>query len=148
MTPTINREELKTKIDDQEDFEKLVDKLGHVPLPPYIARPDTVEDRYRYQTVYAKKRGAVAAPTAGLHFTSKVLDRLERKGIQIREITLHVGPGTFQPVRSEIVEEHAMEAERFEISSEAAETIRRAKTEGKRIIVPEAFCRGFGENSA
>jgi len=124
----------RLRFDCQGNFEALVDRLGHVPLPPYISRPDTDEDRNRYQTVFAKRRGAVAAPTAGLHFTPNVLDRLRRKGVQIQEITLHVGPGTFQPVRSEMVEEHHMEAEYFEVSSEAAGTIQRARNEGKRII--------------
>ena len=124
----------RLRFDYQGKFEDLVDKLGHVPLPPYIARPDTAEDRNRYQTVFAKKRGAVAAPTAGLHFTRKILDQLQKKGVQIQEITLHVGPGTFQPVRSEIVEEHQMEAENFEVSSEAACAIQQARTKGKRII--------------
>ena len=97
----------KLKFDFEGNFEVLVDRLGHVPLPPYLARPDTAEDSNRYQTVFAKKRGAVAAPTAGLHFTPAVFDRLRAKGIQWQEITLHVGLGTFQPVRSDTLEEHS-----------------------------------------
>ena len=110
----------KLKFDFEGNFEALVDRLGHVPLPPYLARPDTAEDRNRYQTVFAKKRGAVAAPTAGLHFTPAVFDRLRAKGIQWQEITLHVGLGTFQPVRSDTLEEHRMEPESFEVTLETA----------------------------
>jgi S-adenosylmethionine:tRNA ribosyltransferase-isomerase len=115
-------------------LDEIIDQLGHVPLPPYIPRPDDSEDRQRYQTVYAKSWGAVAAPTAGLHFTEHVFDRLREKGIQWCEITLHVGPGTFQPVRSEQIEEHRMEPERFQISSEAARIINQARNQGRRVI--------------
>ena len=111
-----------------------IDRLGHVPLPPYIRRPDEPDDRDTYQTVYAKVRGAVAAPTAGFHFTERVLGALAACGIETCEITLHVGLGTFQPVRTEHVEEHRMEAERFEISECAAATINRALEDGRRVI--------------
>jgi S-adenosylmethionine:tRNA ribosyltransferase-isomerase len=111
-----------------------IDQLGHVPLPPYIRRPDEPPDRETYQTVYAKVRGAVAAPTAGFHFTERVLGALAARGIETCEITLHVGLGTFQPVRTEHVEEHRMEAERFEVSESAAATINRALEEGRRVI--------------
>jgi S-adenosylmethionine:tRNA ribosyltransferase-isomerase len=111
-----------------------IDRLGHVPLPPYIRRPDEPPDRETYQTVYAKVRGAVAAPTAGFHFTERVLRELAARGIETCEITLHVGLGTFQPVRTEHVEEHRMEAERFEISESAAATISRALDKGRRVI--------------
>jgi S-adenosylmethionine:tRNA ribosyltransferase-isomerase len=124
----------KLKFDFEGNFEALVDKLGHVPLPPYLARPDTAEDSNRYQTVYAKKRGAVAAPTAGLHFTPAVFDRLNAKGIQWQEITLHVGLGTFQPVRSDTVEEHRMEPESFEVTQETANRIQCAIAGKKRVI--------------
>ena len=115
-------------------LDEIIDQLGHVPLPPYIPRPDDGEDKQRYQTVYAKSLGAVAAPTAGLHFTERIFDRLRERGIQWCEITLHVGLGTFQPVHSEQIEEHRMEKERFEISSEAARIINEAKHQGRRII--------------
>ena len=115
-------------------LDEIVDQLGHVPLPPYISRPDDREDKLRYQTVYAKSVGAVAAPTAGLHFTEHVFERLREKGIQCCEITLHVGPGTFRPVRSEVIEEHRMEKERFEISNEVARMITEAKSQGRRIV--------------
>ena len=111
-----------------------VDRLGHVPLPPYVSRPDEPQDRQAYQTVYAKVCGAVAAPTAGFHFTKRVLDALIAQGIEICEITLHVGPGTFRPVRVENVEDHTMESERFEISDAAAQAITKAMDERRRVI--------------
>jgi S-adenosylmethionine:tRNA ribosyltransferase-isomerase len=114
--------------------EEAIDRLGHVPLPPYIQRADGPLDRETYQTVYAKIRGAVAAPTAGLHFTENVIDSLRARGIETCEITLHVGLGTFQPVRTERVEEHKMETERFEISAQAAEAINQALSDGRRVI--------------
>ena len=115
-------------------LEDAIDKLGHVPLPPYIHRGDEASDRATYQTVYAKVRGAVAAPTAGLHFTPRVLTALAERGIESCEITLHVGLGTFQPVRAEQIEDHQMEAESYEISAAAATTINRALDQRHRII--------------
>ena len=117
-----------------EDFFATVEKIGHVPLPPYIDRPDRTADRDRYQTVYARERGSVAAPTAGLHFTPKVLARLQERGIETADITLHVGLGTFQPVHVERVEEHKLHGERFAISAEAAEQLARARAAGRRIV--------------
>jgi S-adenosylmethionine:tRNA ribosyltransferase-isomerase len=114
--------------------EEAIDRLGHVPLPPYIRRTDTPHDRAAYQTVYAKARGAVAAPTAGLHFTQQVLGALQTRGMESCEITLHVGLGTFQPVRTERVENHHMEAERYEVSETAATAINRALDERRRVI--------------
>lgn len=114
--------------------EDALDRLGHVPLPPYIQRKDEATDRTTYQTVYAKVRGAVAAPTAGLHFTEKVLGELAGRGIETCEVTLHVGLGTFQPVRVENIEEHRMEGERYVVSESAAATINRAIDQGRRII--------------
>lgn len=114
--------------------ENAVDLLGHIPLPPYIQRPDCASDRETYQTIFAKVRGAVAAPTAGLHFTESILGALQARNIETCEITLHVGLGTFQPVRTEIAEEHKMEAERFEISDHTALAINRAM-DGKRRII-------------
>lgn len=112
----------------------LIDRLGHVPLPPYIRRPDESEDHQTYQTVYAKVRGAVAAPTAGFHFTERVLEAVRQRGIETCEITLHVGLGTFQPVRVKRVEEHNMETERYEISESAASALNQAVRHGRRII--------------
>jgi S-adenosylmethionine:tRNA ribosyltransferase-isomerase len=114
--------------------EDAIDRLGHVPLPPYIRRTDEPHDRAAYQTVYAKMRGAVAAPTAGLHFTEQALRALHVCGVESCEITLHVGLGTFQPVRSERVENHRMEAERYEVSEIAAAMINQALQTGRRVI--------------
>ncbi|HEX5411060.1 MAG TPA: tRNA preQ1(34) S-adenosylmethionine ribosyltransferase-isomerase QueA [Terriglobia bacterium] len=111
-----------------------IDRLGHVPLPPYVGRPDEATDRDTYQTVYARVRGAVAAPTAGLHFTQRILDALQARKIEICEITLHVGPGTFRPVQAERVEDHKMEMEWFEISDAAAGSVNRTLEEGRRVI--------------
>jgi S-adenosylmethionine:tRNA ribosyltransferase-isomerase len=111
-----------------------IDRCGHVPLPPYIRRADEPRDRETYQTVYAKVRGAVAAPTAGFHFTERVLSEIRARGVETCEITLHVGLGTFQPVRTEVVEEHRMEFERYEISEASAAAINRALDEGRRIV--------------
>ncbi len=107
---------------------------GHVPLPPYIKRDDTFSDESRYQTVYAHEEGSVAAPTAGLHFTQQILDEIQAKGIETVRVTLHVGPGTFLPVRSERVEDHHMHYERYEVSPETADAINRAKREGRKIV--------------
>ncbi len=115
-------------------IEDAIDRLGHVPLPPYIRRADEARDRETYQTIYAKVRGAVAAPTAGFHFTETVLEALRERQIQTCEITLQVGLGTFQPVRVERVEEHKMEAERYEISQAAAVALNGALEQGRRII--------------
>ena len=117
-----------------ENFFRVVEKLGHIPLPPYIAREDSSGDRERYQTVYARERGSVAAPTAGLHFTEEILGRMRERGIESCEVTLHVGLGTFQPVRVERVEEHQLHAEAYSISEEAAEKIERARGVGRRIV--------------
>jgi S-adenosylmethionine:tRNA ribosyltransferase-isomerase len=111
-----------------------VDAVGHVPLPPYIKREDASEDRDRYQTVFARERGSVAAPTAGLHFTPDLLSSLSALAVETTEITLHVGYGTFQPVRVERVEDHRLHAERYEIGVEAACAINRALDEERRVI--------------
>jgi len=116
------------------DFFKVVEKLGHVPLPPYILRNDRPADQERYQTVYARDRGSVAAPTAGLHFTPEILARVRERGIQMAELTLHVGLGTFQPVRAKVVEEHRLHKEAYSISPETAEAVNRARTERRRIV--------------
>ncbi len=118
----------------EDEFFGLVEKIGHIPLPPYIARDDSSKDRERYQTVYARERGSVAAPTAGLHFTPEILARLREGGIETAEVTLHVGLGTFQPVRSERVEEHRLHSEAYSISEEAAEKMSRARRESRRIV--------------
>jgi S-adenosylmethionine:tRNA ribosyltransferase-isomerase len=122
------------RFDPADDFFSRVEEIGHVPLPPYIARDDRSGDRERYQTVYARERGSVAAPTAGLHFTPEILERLRERDIETAEITLHVGLGTFQPIRVEEVEEHRLHRERYNISGRAAEQINRAVDAGRRII--------------
>ena len=118
----------------EEDFFGFVEKIGHVPLPPYIARADSDGDRERYQTVYARETGSVAAPTAGLHFTPEIVECIRERGIETAEITLHVGLGTFQPVRVERVEEHQLHAEAYSISAEAAEKIGRARNQSRRVV--------------
>jgi S-adenosylmethionine:tRNA ribosyltransferase-isomerase len=116
------------------DFLDRIARVGHVPLPPYIARADSAADRERYQTVYARERGSVAAPTAGLHFTAEVLAQIAGRGIETAEITLHVGLGTFQPVRVERVEEHKLHREPFTITHEAASKINSALAASRRVI--------------
>ena len=116
------------------DFFALVEKIGHIPLPPYIDRADSAADRERYQTVYAQERGSVAAPTAGLHFTPEILARIHERGIETTEITLHVGLGTFQPVRTEKVEDHHLHSESYSISDEAAARIQQARQDARRIV--------------
>ena len=116
------------------DFFAVIEQIGHVPLPPYIARDDRGGDRERYQTVYAQERGSVAAPTAGLHFTAEILERLHRRGVETAEVTLHVGLGTFQPVHAERVEDHKLHLESYRISPNAAAQINQAKALGRRIV--------------
>jgi len=119
---------------DVGKFEDALDRLGHVPLPPYIARPDEPEDRSRYQTIFARRPGAVAAPTAGLHFTEGVVNRLRECGIELCTLTLYVGPGTFQPVRTREVERHQMQAEAYEIPEATSAAIHRARSAGRPIL--------------
>jgi S-adenosylmethionine:tRNA ribosyltransferase-isomerase len=114
--------------------DRAVERLGHVPLPPYIRRPDRAEDRARYQTVYAREEGSVAAPTAGLHFTNDLLLRLEARGIDRAELVLHVGPGTFRPVRVDDVRDHRLEAEPFVVSADTAAAVARARARGGRVV--------------
>jgi S-adenosylmethionine:tRNA ribosyltransferase-isomerase len=115
-------------------FEEILERQGEVPLPPYIRRPGTEADRQTYQTVYAERKGAVAAPTAGFHFTEALLDRLRQKGIQIVPITLHVSYGTFMPVRDQDIRNHQMHSETYSIPEDTADAVNRAKTEGRRIV--------------
>jgi len=114
--------------------EENLERLGHVPLPPYIDRPDEAADRQRYQTVYARRPGAVAAPTAGLHFTPEILDKLKAKGCELCEVTLDVGLGTFQPVHTETLEEHKIHAEAYEITPDVADKICRAKSKSRPVL--------------
>jgi S-adenosylmethionine:tRNA ribosyltransferase-isomerase len=116
------------------DPDQAIARLGHVPLPPYIRRPDDEADRERYQTVYAREPGSVAAPTAGLHFSDELLGRLAARGIGRAELVLHVGPGTFRPVTAARVEEHRIEPEPFSIPAETAEAIGRTRAAGGRVV--------------
>lgn len=124
------------QFDPNIDFWKEIERVGKTPLPHYIERNDgeSADDRERYQTVYAERRGAIAAPTAGLHFTNEILERLRAKGVQIVEITLHVGYGTFEPVRVVDLTEHKVLPERIEVSEEAAKALNQARREGRRIV--------------
>lgn len=115
-------------------FEEWLEREGHIPLPPYLQREDDAEDRERYQTVFSRTPGAVAAPTAGLHFTQELLAELEAKGVKIAYLTLHTGLGTFQPVRVERIEDHRIHTERYFIPDATAEEIRSAKARGSRVI--------------
>ena len=112
----------------------ILQRIGHIPLPPYIKRADEPSDRTRYQTVFAEKDGSIAAPTAGLHFTEGILQSLRKKGVGIISVTLHIGPGTFRPVKAEEVERHPMEPEWTEIPAEASLQIEQTKRKGKRVI--------------
>jgi S-adenosylmethionine:tRNA ribosyltransferase-isomerase len=116
------------------DFFAVLDRIGHMPLPPYIHRDDAHEDRDRYQTVYASERGSVAAPTAGLHFTPQALDALSAKGVEVARVTLHVGLGTFAPIRVENIGEVHLHRERYSITAATADAINRARNEGRRIV--------------
>lgn len=116
------------------DFFGILDRIGHVPLPPYISRADSSQDHDRYQTVYAEPRGSVAAPTAGLHFTPEILRRIEESRIETTQITLHVGLGTFQPIRVERVEDHKIHVEKYTISPEASAAINQALRSSRRIV--------------
>jgi len=120
--------------DDGSSVDEAVDTIGHVPLPPYIKRTDRTDDRDRYQTVFARARGSIAAPTAGLHFTPALVDTLRARGIETAAVTLHVGYGTFQPVRVDRVEDHRIEPEEYEISEAAAAALAAARAENRRVI--------------
>lgn len=118
------------------DLDAALDRVGRTPLPPYIKRErDAIDrDRERYQTVFARERGAIAAPTAGLHFTPEIIEAIRAKGVRVAEITLHVGYGTFEPVRAEVLSEHRVSPERYEVTGETAAILNDAKSEGRRII--------------
>jgi S-adenosylmethionine:tRNA ribosyltransferase-isomerase len=119
---------------DERSVQEHLDRLGHIPLPPYIDRADEGADRERYQTVFAKRPGAIAAPTAGLHFTPEVLDQIQRRGAEICELTLDVGLGTFQPIHAETLDGHAMHAENYEIPELTARRIHEARAVGRPIL--------------
>jgi len=125
------------RLEAEGDLEELIDRFGQAPLPPYIKRDsEKIEesDAERYQTIYARERGSIAAPTAGLHFTEEIIDQIKARGIEVVELTHHVGYATFQPVRVEQIEEHKIEAEIYTIPQSTSEAINRAKDEGRRVI--------------
>ncbi len=119
---------------DQNNISHHFERLGHVPLPPYIERADEISDRERYQTVFAKQPGAIAAPTAGLHFSTEILEKIRDRGVEICELTLHVGLGTFQPIHGETLENHVMHAESYEIPAETADRIQAARDARRPIL--------------
>jgi S-adenosylmethionine:tRNA ribosyltransferase-isomerase len=120
--------------EDGSPVREAIEAIGHIPLPPYIKRADVPADRDRYQTVYADAKGSIAAPTAGLHFTPRILDALQARGVERAAVTLHVGYGTFQPVRVDRVEDHRVEAEQYEVSQQTADAVTRARRDGRRVI--------------
>ena len=130
----VDRDEGFFNLRFSESVMSLSVKAGHMPLPPYIKRDDELADRERYQTVYGEKKGAVAAPTAGLHFDEGLLQAIRNKGVHTAMVTLHVGAGTFQPVRSDTIEEHQMHAEYLEVSEEVCGQVRQCKERGGRVI--------------
>ena len=144
---------VRFQVEGATSLDAAVDALGHMPLPPYITRDDRPADRDRYQTVYATARGSIAAPTAGLHFSRDVLAALHGRGAEWATVTLHVGYGTFKPVRTEVVEDHVVDEERLEVSAEAARAVAAAKARGNRVIAVgttttralESAARGTGQ---
>ena len=122
------------KFHGEQSVLSILDDIGHMPLPPYIDRPDENSDRERYQTVYNKKPGAVAAPTAGLHFDDDLLEQIKAKGVELAFVTLHVGAGTFQPVKVDEIADHIMHAEYVEVSDEVVEQIKNTKNNGGRVV--------------
>lgn len=124
----------RLRFDSAQDVIELLDSHGHLPLPPYITHAATEHDEERYQTVFARQPGAVAAPTAGLHFDAAMLDALRARGVQLAHVTLHVGAGTFKPVRAEQVEAHVMHSERYTVPPETVAAIREARARGGRVI--------------
>ncbi|MBQ3461887.1 MAG: tRNA preQ1(34) S-adenosylmethionine ribosyltransferase-isomerase QueA, partial [Clostridia bacterium] len=128
----VNEGNRLVKFEYEGVFEEVLDRLGEMPLPPYITKK--LEDKDRYQTVYAKNPGSAAAPTAGLHFTPELLDRIKAKGINIGYVTLHVGLGTFRPVKAEEVTEHKMHSEFYILPEETAELVNKTKEKGKRVV--------------
>lgn len=146
------------KFEVKDDFDRMIDQIGETPLPPYIKREQgsTESDRERYQTIYADRRGAIAAPTAGLHFSPEVLAKVEARGVRVAQITLHVGYGTFEPVRVDDVSQHAVAAESFSIEEQAASLINQARHRGGRIVAVgtttvralESACGSNGEIAA
>lgn len=130
----IARHDALFELEFDEDVLPLLERIGHIPLPPYIDRPDDAADRERYQTVYAQRAGAVAAPTAGLHFDEALLQTLRESGVETAYVTLHVGAGTFQPVRVERIEEHHMHREWLEVGQDVVDAVAACRSRGGRVI--------------
>jgi S-adenosylmethionine:tRNA ribosyltransferase-isomerase len=128
------RRTIRLRADAGGRVDDAIDRIGHIPLPPYIRRDDRPSDRDRYQTVYARERGSVAAPTAGLHFSASLLAALASQGIERTHVTLHVGYGTFKPMRAARIEDHVVDAEGFSVTPPAADALTRARRDGRRII--------------
>ena len=128
------RRTIRLWADRDLDVTDAIDRIGHIPLPPYIKRADRAADRDRYQTIYARERGSIAAPTAGLHFTPGTLAALQARGVELTEVTLHVGYGTFKPIRTNRVDDHVVDPEAFVVSGVAASAITRARRERRRVI--------------
>ena len=128
------RRSVRLWTDGGVDVRTAIDRIGHIPLPPYIKRDDRPSDHERYQTIYASDRGSVAAPTAGLHFTELLLRDLQAMGVAVVEVTLHVGYGTFKPVRADTVEEHSVDAEAVTVPQQAADSLTAALRENRRVI--------------
>jgi len=149
----LNQGRGKISFTSSESLIDILKKVGHTPLPPYIKREDESLDKERYQTIFAEKNGSIAAPTAGLHFSEKLIKDLRENGVKIARITLHVGIGTFAPLKHEKIEDHEMESEWFEITEEVAKEIEETKAKGKRVIAVgttttralESFVNGEGK---
>src|SRR5579864_4525090 len=124
----------RLRLSSEGNVHEAIERLGHIPLPPYIARSDEPADRERYQTIFAKQPGAVAAPTAGLHFSAEIVDQIKQRGVEIRAIRLDVGLGTFQPIHEEEIENHQIHSERYEISEQTAKAIREARYDSRPIL--------------
>jgi S-adenosylmethionine:tRNA ribosyltransferase-isomerase len=143
------------QVENTGDLQNWFEQVGHMPLPPYIQRQDEVQDQSRYQTVFAQQLGAVAAPTAGLHYDDSLLDEIRHKGVKIESITLHVGAGTYQPVRVDDISKHIMHSEQVEVTERVCEAIRSTKQNGGRVVAVgttvvrslESAARGAGEDS-
>ena len=130
----IGRKENLFVIEADNDLLQVMEAIGHIPLPPYINRPDDISDHQRYQTVYGEHKGAVAAPTAGLHFSESMIEKLEKQGVETAFVTLHVGAGTFQPVRVDDIEQHHMHSEYYEVTKQLIEQVIQTKQRGGKII--------------
>lgn len=134
LTASVSRFNGTARVKFEGNIQNSLKRIGVMPLPPYIKRQSAPSDTERYQTVYAKKDGAIAAPTAGLHFTAELLERIEQKGVTVKKLTLHVGYGTFKPVQANDIKKHEMDEELYEIPGATADAINRAKSEGSRVI--------------